>query len=57
MVCCITLVSDFWNIVQELFQGPRYKIEQLEDEDGQMTVHQLTIGKPMHKVKNLSIQG
>jgi hypothetical protein len=36
--------------VQELFQGPRYKIEQLEDDDGQMTVHQLTISKPMHKV-------
>ncbi len=36
--------------MQELFQGPRYKIEQLEDEDGQMTVHQLTISKPMHKV-------
>ena len=34
----------------EIFNGPKYSIERLEDEDGRMVVHQLTINKPMHKV-------
>ena len=54
MVLRIIVNHVFFNYIffflQEIFQSAHYKIEQLEDEDGEMTVHQLTISKPMHKV-------
>ena len=33
----------------EIFQGKQYKIELLEDESNDKTIHQLTIKKPMFK--------
>ena len=39
----------------EIFNGPKYSIERLADEDGKMVVHQLTINKPMHKVNLIFI--
>merc|ERR1711915_438688 len=33
----------------EIFKGKQYKIEVLEDEEKELTIHQLTISKPMHK--------
>ena len=36
-------------LLQEIFKGKQYKIEVLEDEDKELTIHQLTISKPMHK--------
>ena len=35
--------------LQEIFKGKQYKIEVLEDEEKELTIHQLTISKPMHK--------
>ena len=35
--------------LQEIFKGKQYKIEVLEDEENEFTIHQLTISKPMHK--------
>ena len=35
----------------EIFNGPKYTIERLADEEGKMVIHQLTVNKPMHKVK------
>ena len=34
---------------EEIFKGKQYKIEVLEDESGELTIHQLTIKKPMYK--------
>merc|ERR1719394_1841900 len=34
---------------EEIFQGKRYKIEMLEDENKEMTIHQLTVKKPVYK--------
>ena len=34
---------------EEIFKGKQYKIEVLEDESKEMTIHQLTIKKPMYK--------
>ena len=34
---------------EEIFKGKQYKIEVLEDENKEMTIHQLTIKKPMYK--------
>ena len=40
----------FISVLQEIFQGKRYKIELLpDDDDGLCIVHQLTISKPMSK--------
>ena len=40
----------FIPVLQEIFQGKRYKIELLpDDDDGLCIVHQLTISKPMSK--------
>merc|ERR1739838_1103443 len=33
----------------EIFKGKQIKIEVLEDEEKELTIHQLTISKPMHK--------
>ena len=34
---------------EEIFKGKQIKIEVLEDENKEMTIHQLTIKKPMYK--------
>ena len=34
---------------EEIFKGKQYKIEVLEDENKEMTIHQLTVKKPMFK--------
>ena len=34
---------------EEIFKGKQYKIEVLEDESNELTIHQLTIKKPMYK--------
>merc|ERR1712106_1295516 len=33
----------------EIFKGKQIKIEVLEDEEKELTIHQLTVSKPMHK--------